>query len=71
MSGSVGGEEVESELHACKIRYSIIENAAAIAGELLRSGNVLGNFQKPIYWKAFPSASRHFLTVRLSKAAQD
>src|SRR6267378_8105106 len=29
MSGSVGGEEVESELHACKIRYSVIESAAA------------------------------------------
>jgi len=58
MSGSVGGEEVESELRECKIRYSVIENAAAIAGELLRSGSVLGNFQKPIYWKDFPSASR-------------
>ena len=61
MSGSVGGEEVESELQACKIRYSVIENAAAIAGELLRSGNVLSNFQKPLYWKDFPSASRPLL----------
>jgi hypothetical protein len=61
MSGSVGGEEVESELHACKIRYSVIENVAAIAGELLRSGNVLSNFQKPIYWKDFPSVSRPLL----------
>jgi len=59
MSGSA--EEVESELHACKIRYSVIENAAAIAGELLRSGSVLGNFQKLIYWKDFPSASRPLL----------
>jgi len=61
MSGSVGGEEVESELRECKIRYSVIENAAAIAGELLRSGSLLGNFQKPIYWKDFPSASRPLL----------
>src|ERR1700682_413776 len=59
MPGSA--EEVESELHACKIRYSVIENAAAIAGELLRSGSVLGNFQKLIYWKDFPSASRPLL----------
>ena len=61
MSGSVGGAEVESELRECKIRYSVIENAAAIAGELLRSGSILGNFQKPIYWKDFPSASRPLL----------
>jgi hypothetical protein len=61
LSGSVGGEEVERELRECKIRYSVIENAAAIAGELLRSGNVLGNFQKPLYWKDFPSTSRPLL----------
>jgi hypothetical protein len=61
MSGSVGGEEVERELRECKIRYSVIENAAAIAGELLRSGSVLGNFQKPIYWKDFSSTSRPLL----------
>jgi transposase len=55
MSDCVGGEDVESELRACKIRYSTIENAATIAGELLRSGSLLGNFQKPtIYRKDFP-----------------
>lgn len=57
MSGCIGAEEVESELRACKLKFSVIENAAAIAGELLRSGSVLGNFQKPSCWKAFPSAS--------------
>jgi len=58
ISGCIGAEEVESELRACKLKYSVIENAAAIAGELLRSGSVLGNFQRPRSWKAFPSASR-------------
>ena len=67
MSGSVGGEEVESELRECKIRYSVIENAAAIAGELLRSGSILGNFQKPIYWKDFPSASQPLLDGSLEQ----
>lgn len=58
MSGCVGGKEVESELRACKLKYSVIENAAAIAGELLRSGSVLGNLQNPSCWKAFPTAVR-------------
>jgi len=44
MSGCVGGEEVESELRECKIRYSVIEDVAAVAGELLGSGSVLGTF---------------------------
>jgi len=63
MSGAVGGAEVESELRECKIRYSVIENATAVAGELLSSGSVLGNFQKPIYWKAsfgLPAISGRF-----------
>jgi len=68
MSGSVGGEELKASCTHARSEYSIIENAAAIAGELLRSGNVLGNFKKPIYWKAFsfglPATS---WTVRLSK----
>ena len=71
MSGSVGGEEVERELRECKIRYSVIENAAAIAGELLRSGSVLGNFQKLIYWKDFPSASRPLILVSAQLANQE
>ena len=52
MSGCVGGEEVENELRECKIRYSLVENAATIAGELLRSGSVLGNFQRPLGTRA-------------------
>lgn len=48
ISDCIGDEEVESELRACKIRYSIVENTAAAAGELLRSRKMLGNFQRTI-----------------------
>jgi carbamoyltransferase len=61
LAGCVGGEEIESELRACKLRYAVIENPAAVAGDLLRSGSILGNFQKPISWKCFPMASRPLL----------
>jgi len=50
MSGCVGSEEVESELRECKIRYSVIEDVAAVAGKLLGSGSILGNFQQPTFW---------------------
>lgn len=49
LSGCTASEEVESELRACKIRYSVIENVTAVARELLRSGNVLANLQRPVY----------------------
>ena len=49
LSGCTAGEEVESELRACKLRYSVIENVTAVARELLRSGNVLANLQRPVY----------------------
>ena len=61
LTGCVGGEEIESELRACKLRYAVIENPAAVAGDLLRSGSILGNFQESISWKCFPIASRPLL----------
>lgn len=57
ISGGFVAEEVESELRACKLKFSVIENAATIAGELLKSGSILGNFQKPSYRKDSSSAS--------------
>jgi hypothetical protein len=57
LSGSVGGEEVESELRECKLRYSVIDDPAALAGDMLRSGSVLGNFQEPVTWNCLPSDS--------------
>lgn len=68
LSGCVGGEEVESELHACKLPYSVIENPAAVAGKMLRSGSVLGNFQKPLSWNCSPSAARPLLEGSSAKA---
>jgi carbamoyltransferase len=61
LTGCVGGEEIESELRACKLRYAVIENPAAVAGDLLRSGSILGNFQESISWTCFPMASRRLL----------
>ena len=61
LTGCAGGEEIESELRACKLRYAVIENPAAIAGDLLRSGSILGNFQESISWTCFPMASRPLL----------
>ena len=47
MSACIDKEEVECELRACKIRYSVVDNAAARASQLLRAGKVLGNLQIP------------------------
>src|SRR5258708_25591463 len=30
LTGCVGGEEIESELRACKLRYAVIENPAEL-----------------------------------------
>jgi len=60
MSGCVGSEEVESELRECKIRYSVIEEVAAVAGELLGSGSVLGNFQQPTFWNCGEYLKRRY-----------
>src|SRR5258708_36856614 len=68
LTGCVGGEEIESELRACKLRYAVIENPAAVAGDLLRSGSILGNFQKSISWKCFPMASRPLLEASSNDA---
>ena len=43
MSACIDIEEVECELRACKIRYSVVDNAASRASQLLRAGKVLGN----------------------------
>lgn len=61
LSGSVGGEDVERELRECKLPYSVIENPAAVAGELLRSGSILGNFQEPLSRECLPSDSQPLL----------
>jgi hypothetical protein len=61
LSGCMGGEEVENELRACKLRYSVIDNPANVTGELLRSDSILGNFQNPSSWKPFPTASQPVL----------
>lgn len=56
LSGCAGGKEVENMLRECKVRFSFIENPATVACELLRSGSVLGNFQKPLSGKGLPEA---------------
>jgi hypothetical protein len=48
LSGCAGGKEVENMLRECKLRFSVLENPATVACELLRSGSVLGNIQKPL-----------------------
>jgi hypothetical protein len=61
LSGCAGGKEVEDMLRECKLRFSVIENPATVACELLRSGSVLGNFQKPLSGKGLSEAGG-FLT---------
>jgi hypothetical protein len=56
LSGCSGGKEVENMLSECKLRFSVIENPATVAFELLRSGSVLGNLQKPLSGKGLPEA---------------
>jgi hypothetical protein len=46
LTGCVGGEEIESELRACKLRYAVIENPAAVARDLLRSGEHIGQLSR-------------------------
>lgn len=59
LSGCLGGKEVQTMMLGCKLRYSVIENPATVARELLRSGCILGNFQKPsLSWESFPPGSR-------------
>ena len=61
LTSCVGGAEIESELRDCKLPHAVIENPAVVAGDLLKSGNILGNFQESIYWTCFPRASRSLL----------
>jgi len=65
LTGCVGGEEIESELRACKLRYAVIENPAAVAGDLLRSGSILATFKSRSPGSAFLWPLSPFLKVPL------
>ena len=43
-----GDEAIEDELRACKIQHSVVENASAATAGLLKTGKLLGNFQRAI-----------------------
>jgi hypothetical protein len=70
-------EKLESKLCACKLRYSIVKDTAGVARYLLRSGRLLGNFQKPAYedvltrCRAFAHARPATTDVRRARLAEE